>query len=277
VSATLASALQISPGCRTTLATLVASPDAACLNPAALVPIVLAKDDASIIEPVNNWLNGLCSRDACTNANIAAIVANVTSGCSQELQTTPADTAEITVSVQTLYPTVRKVVCLKDNSKKQFCLTEELQAAQDVLGVINVVNLANVIRRITNFESGLKNVTCTNCFKQAFNIIKADFPNSEFVTDLQPKAQQLCGADFIDGKTPSDVVQTAGTSSGGSTSGSSSSSGSSSGSSGSGSTSSASSNSKADTKTGSGAATSWSLSIMNVGLSALAVVAAAQF
>jgi hypothetical protein len=249
---------------------LVASPDAACLNPTALVPIALAKDDASVIEPVNNWLNGLCSRDACTNANIAAIVANVTSGCSQDLQTTPADTADITAYAQKVYPTVRKVVCLKDNTKQQFCLTEELRTAQDVVGVISLINLEDAASRITNVERGLKNVTCTNCVKEAFNIIKTDFPNSAYITSLQPKAQQLCGADFIDGKTPSDVVQTAGTSSGGSTSGSSSSSGSSS-------ASSTSSNSNTDTKTGSGAATSWSFSVMSVGLSALAIVAAAQF
>jgi hypothetical protein len=213
----LASALQISPGCQTTLATVVASPDAACLNPTALELIALAQDNTSVVEPVNNWLNGLCSRDACTNANIAAIVAGVISGCSQDFQTTPAATPQITAYVQGIYPTARKVVCLKDNTKNQFCLTTELQIAQGIVGVINLVNLEDAIRNITNNESSLKKVTCTNCVKEAFNIIKTDFPRSAYVTSLQPKAQQLCGADFIDGKTPSDVTQTARTSSGGST------------------------------------------------------------
>lgn len=44
---------RLSSGCKTALTNIVASPDAACLNPTALVSLVTGGTNASIVDPIN--------------------------------------------------------------------------------------------------------------------------------------------------------------------------------------------------------------------------------
>ncbi|KIM92031.1 hypothetical protein PILCRDRAFT_57602, partial [Piloderma croceum F 1598] len=117
VGAGLTSAQSISTGCKTTLLNLVASPDAACLDPSALISLATQSSNTSIISPVNNWLQGLCPLAPCTNSSLSAIVTNVTSGCSSDLSSlglTTSNPSDIVSAVQAAYPTVRQVICLKE-------------------------------------------------------------------------------------------------------------------------------------------------------------------
>lgn len=117
-SANVISTSSLTTQCTNALAGVAASPDAAsCLSLGSLLPIATAKNDTSIIAPINAWLTNLCGSPACSNETLAAVVQNITTGCSTELAATgfTADlTSSVTSAVQVYYPTVRKVVCLKE-------------------------------------------------------------------------------------------------------------------------------------------------------------------
>jgi len=207
--AVYAAAQSLSNNCTATLTGIAANPDAAqCLSPGSLISIIASSKNSSIIPPINNWLNSLCGAPACSNDTIAAVVKNVTDGCSTELSGfgfTPSLTPSITSIVQQYYPTVRKVVCLKDGDTN--CITQTLTNIQDIVGTLS---LANVAQLVANPPTTLPaNVTCTNCIKAAYSIISTDAPS--LVADVAPALQSQCGASFTDGTTPTGIVQSANT------------------------------------------------------------------
>lgn len=72
----------------------------------------------SVPQTVNLWLTGLCNVGSCSNEAIATVVANVTHGCSEDFSKANIDILSIQDKVtniaQKVYPTVRKVGCLKE-------------------------------------------------------------------------------------------------------------------------------------------------------------------
>ncbi|KAG6884149.1 hypothetical protein C0993_000926, partial [Termitomyces sp. T159_Od127] len=105
-----------SPSFDWALTNVATSPDVlACLQPTQLLPIV-TNPNASVVDPVNQWLTQVCAASPCSNATLASIVSGLTSGCGTELQTfgfSASDNDAITSAVQEFYPTVRKAICLK--------------------------------------------------------------------------------------------------------------------------------------------------------------------
>lgn len=110
----------LSSQCQDTLAALVTSSDASCLNAQALVGLIASSSSSantSIVSPINTWATGLCSRAACSNDTLATVVSNVTSGCSSDLESlglSNIDSGELTQLVQTAYPSVRQILCLAE-------------------------------------------------------------------------------------------------------------------------------------------------------------------
>ncbi|KAF5370472.1 hypothetical protein D9615_009759 [Tricholomella constricta] len=199
-----AAQLNLSQACTKALTTIATNPEAnACLTPSPLIPI-LGDSNASIVEPINNWLTSLCAAPSCSNDTLAAIVTNATTGCLTELSSLgfqSSDTAGITTIIQQYYPTARKVVCLKDGDTN--CVTQTLTNIQNIFGPLS-------IKSIFSFNPGDKtipaNLSCTNCIKAAYNTIKADIPGfSRFNNDLENQ----CGASFNDGATPAGISQSA--------------------------------------------------------------------
>ncbi|KAJ4001528.1 hypothetical protein F5050DRAFT_1874471 [Lentinula boryana] len=189
-------------------------PDAACLNPSALLSFVVGSNSGSIPSTVNTWLTGICSSGSCTNQSISNVVTNLTSGCSSELSSLGISTSSIQSQVisiaQEVYPTVRQVACLKDDTSNQLCAVETLDNLQSVVGQLNVTDLS-VLNLFTDaetlFANGVQNIACTDCMKESFSIAKANFPS--IVAQAEPDAQALCGASFLDGNLPSTVSQSA--------------------------------------------------------------------
>ena len=108
---------RISTQCQSTLAALVLSSQASCLNPQALVGLLVSASNTSVIGPIDNWVSGLCSQPACSNNTLASVVNNVTSGCPDEIQAlgfSTTDTEEITTLVQMTYPTFRQIACTEE-------------------------------------------------------------------------------------------------------------------------------------------------------------------
>lgn len=90
------------------------------MSPGSLVTAFLGSSNSSVVDPINNWLTNLCGSPACTNDTLSAIVNNATTGCATELSALGFNAADsgakdqVTAAVETYYPTVRKVICLKE-------------------------------------------------------------------------------------------------------------------------------------------------------------------
>lgn len=203
----------LSSSCETAVKGLLTSPDAACLNPTAIFSFVLG-NQGSIPATINTWLTGICSSGACTNASIVNVVTNLTSGCSAELSSLGVDSTSIQSQViniaQQVYPSVRQVACLKDDSSNQLCALQTLNNLESVVGQLNMSDLTSLnlyadAQKL--FANGAQNIACTNCAKESFSIAKSAFPS--IVNQAIPDAQALCGASFVDGSLPDGISQTA--------------------------------------------------------------------
>ncbi|KAH9040636.1 hypothetical protein EDB85DRAFT_1924382 [Lactarius pseudohatsudake] len=175
-----------------------------CLNSAGIAPIFFAGSNTSLIGPFQSWLTGLCSKDPCTNQTLATLVANITQGCSSDLSSlgiNNSNVSSITASVQEYYPVVRQIACLKDNNANQLCLIEEF--ADNIFSLFPKL-IAEGLPAL-----GLsQNVTCSNCTKEAYNIIITESPQA-ITSDENSTLSKQCGSDFLDGKTPASISQTA--------------------------------------------------------------------
>lgn len=210
--ASLISAQSISSGCEKSVSDVIASPDAACLNPSGLLPIFLGGANTSLVAPINNWLTGFCSAAPCSNQTLAAIVTNVTTGCSNELKALglgSGTAAEITTTVQQFYPTVRKVLCLKDDSTNQNCITETLTNIEKTTGPLSFDKIASELTNPLALASAVpKDVICSNCVKAAYNVINQDLKGL-IPSAANSTVSSTCGASFVDGQNPSGISQSA--------------------------------------------------------------------
>lgn len=223
----LAAAQSISSNCTTTLENILASPDASCLNPSGLVAAIAgANTSTSVIAPLNSWLTGLCAQPACSNSTLAAVVANVTSGCSTELSSVGLnniDAGTLTTYVQEFYPAVRQAVCLKDTQNNTLCATELLTDLQTSLGVTLSVN--GIIKLVPQIASGSvtipSDIECSDCVKGVYNIVQQQVPSLVQGTVASGVAS-ACGASFTNGATPTAIAEIASTSTAAAASGSTS-------------------------------------------------------
>jgi len=209
--ASLVSAQSVSSNCQKALADVVASPDAACLNPGGLLGFVAAGSNSSIVPALNTWLAGICSTAPCTNQSLSAVVTKVFDGCPTELKAfglSSVTSAEAVTAVQQAYPTVRKVVCLKDDSTGQNCITQTLTNVEKTTGPLSITKIEQLLTNATALTSVPKDAVCNNCMKTAYNIINKDFP-STFPPPANTAISNHCGATFIDGQNPSGISQSA--------------------------------------------------------------------
>ncbi|KAJ7446185.1 hypothetical protein B0H11DRAFT_2085466 [Mycena galericulata] len=208
-AAGLASAqLSLSSDCTNSLKGILASPEAACLNPSALLSFFVGTNQ-SVPNTVNNWLTGLCSQGFCSNATLASVVSNVTSGCASDLSGVGASVpATVTQLVQEIYPTVRNVMCLKDDASNQLCVTETLNNLEDIVGKLSFSSLdsGTLVSDFQTVVASASNLACTDCTKAAFTLIS---PLTQQFPEATTGIDALCGANFIDGSSPTSVSQTA--------------------------------------------------------------------
>ncbi|KAK7053407.1 hypothetical protein VNI00_004033 [Paramarasmius palmivorus] len=188
----------LSSQCQNALTTVASSSEASCLAPGNLVPIFTSDGNTSVVEPINDWLNSVCSVAPCNNQTISAIVTNVTAGCGTELSLFGYDSSQnaaIIAEIQSIYPTARKVVCLKDGNTN--CVTQTLTNIQDVVGPLSPNNIVQIAADALQ-----------SSFLAAYNVINEDFP-ALINDEAKSQVQQECGASFTDGQNPSGISQTA--------------------------------------------------------------------
>jgi len=205
------SALTISPSCQNAFTGVANNADAnACLSVSSLLSAVI-NPNASIVTQVGNMVNTLCAAPTCSNATLAAVVSNITSGCSTELSEAGAGsdstTSAITSAVQQYYGLVRSIVCLKDNNDSGTnCLVQTLTNVQTTYGSLSINSIDTTLAAIEKTTSLPTNITCTDCIKEAYNLVNASFPS---ISPTLSSELSVCGANFTDGTDPSNIVQTA--------------------------------------------------------------------
>ncbi|KAJ7251554.1 hypothetical protein B0H12DRAFT_1119579 [Mycena haematopus] len=215
-AAGLASAQSLSADCTNSLKGILASPDAACLNPSSLLSFFVGSAQ-SVPDTVNNWLSGLCSSGFCSNDTLAAVVTNITAGCASDFGAAGGVPETVTQIVQEVYPTARAIMCLQDDSSDQLCVTETLNNLQTIVGKLSFSDL-NVATAFGDFQQilvGAKNLACTGCTRAAFRLasqlsLVTQFPQAQQQAELQIDA--ICGANFIESSTSDNgdnVTQTA--------------------------------------------------------------------
>ena len=108
--------IRLTGDCTTAILNVANNPDAsACLSVSSLVPMV--SGDASIVTPISNRVDRICPAPACSNETIESITANITHGCSTELNTfgiSSDASSAIAQIIQGVYPTLRELLCLSE-------------------------------------------------------------------------------------------------------------------------------------------------------------------
>ncbi|KAJ7072216.1 hypothetical protein C8F01DRAFT_1102971 [Mycena amicta] len=204
-AASLVAAQSLSTDCSNALKGVLASSDASCLNPSSLLSFFVGNNQ-SVPTTINSWLTGLCSSGFCSNDTLAEVVTNSHDNLGASVPAT------LTQLVQEVYPTVRNIVCLKDNASNQLCVTETLNHIEDVAGKLSLddFNIAALLSQVQKVIMGAQNLACTNCTKAAFSLASQiaipDFAQAVDGVDA------LCGANFIESGSSLDadgVTQTA--------------------------------------------------------------------
>ncbi|KAJ9125774.1 hypothetical protein QFC24_002558 [Naganishia onofrii] len=172
-----------------------------CLSLSSLLSVF--SSSGSIVAPLDNYLNTLCAATACSNSTLQSVSSSITTSCSSDLGSSNGLVTGLQ-QVVNLYPTVRAVVCLEDNSTNTRCITETLYAIQNatgtqlsVDGITSLLSGTNttLLNEIGNLNS---TVLCTPCTQAMYKEVAAR--NASVASGTIGKAiNSKCGANFTTG------------------------------------------------------------------------------
>ncbi|KDN38077.1 hypothetical protein RSAG8_09762, partial [Rhizoctonia solani AG-8 WAC10335] len=173
----------------------------------------MTNSSQSLVAPINSWLTSTCSQPACTNATVEGALGDITDGCQCDLNiagVTNGILQAISSHVEEWYTAGRQVACLKEGN--DLCVTKTLQAIEKWVGQpLSKNTIRTVIPKLISTGTEVPtNLTCTDCTKAAFSLIRPHLSESQRGTwDSYINGQ--CGSGYTDGATPSGVVQSANT------------------------------------------------------------------
>ncbi|KAJ9102404.1 hypothetical protein QFC21_002804 [Naganishia friedmannii] len=172
-----------------------------CLSLSSLLSVFSAS--GSIVAPLDSYLNTLCASASCDNSTLQTASSDITSACSSDLSSSNGLVSGLQ-EVVNLYPTVRAVVCLEDNSTNTRCITETLYAIQNatgttlsVSGITSLLSGSNttLLNEIGNLNAS---VLCTPCTQAMYKEVQAR--NATVASGTIGKAiNSKCGANFTTG------------------------------------------------------------------------------
>ena len=191
----------VSEQCASAFLKISSGENSECLNLSALLGVFTNRDQ-SIVNPVNTWIEGICTTDRCSDDTINEMFTNVSQACSSEAQrfNTALDQSSQDTLTR-LYPSVREALCLRDTEADQYCVSEVLNDYQDALGTLSLSNVGGIMARLVE-SPPQSNITCTPCSKALYSVIRQDNP------DMVPEVTG-CGDDFNDGQMPTGIQLTA--------------------------------------------------------------------
>lgn len=191
--------------CLNSLKGLLTNPDAACLNAPALLQIAINQD---VPVTIGNWLNGFCASGECSSESITKIVANVTTGCVEDITAIgiSATQTEITGVVdsiaQRVFPTARKVACLKDTTSGLFCPVEMITSLEGIIGKLGIedlswFNLVQDAKTLLSSPETKPELACSQCVQSAYSVARGDFSEVLGREEVSDALVNVCGAEFI--------------------------------------------------------------------------------
>lgn len=81
---------------------------------------------------------------------------------------------------------------MHNDSGNTNCVTQTLNNIQSTTGSLSLSNIIGLTTKAPNLPA---NVTCTNCIKQAYNIINAAYPS--LLASASSDLNTQCGASFL--------------------------------------------------------------------------------
>jgi len=205
----------LSSSCESALLGVSSNPEAnSCLNVPGLAAIITLQANSSVIPPLNTWLEGLCSANACSNDTINAITTNITNGCQSDISSTGVSQSVLQSILQDIpqfYPTIRSIACLKTASNNTLCLSSTLLDIQQFIGQpLSIDSAMTAISQMVNAGNSSHlpaNLTCTGCVQAAFDTFQEDQAMLAANPAVQSTITSQCGSGFLSASKPSDVVE----------------------------------------------------------------------
>jgi len=209
------SSFSLSQDCQSALLQVAASPEASCLNVGALPSLFQnIGQNVSLIPAMDNWLQGACSQDPCTNETLSDIVTTLATSCTVDLTEIGIDDSQNTISemvtiVQESFVSVQQIACLKETTNNTLCATSLLDEYEAIVGTLSIDNIVSQLPMLLTGQ--IPNIptyiTCSDCVKQAYNVLMANEPDIASQTIVTSTLQGQCGSDFTDGTAPSEIVE----------------------------------------------------------------------
>ncbi|GJJ06207.1 hypothetical protein Clacol_000396 [Clathrus columnatus] len=203
--------------CQNALLGVAGNSDAnSCLNVQGLIGgVITLQGNTSAIPALNSWLQGLCAATPCSNATLTAIATNITSGCQSDLGSADSELGPIVQDLPSIYPVLREILCLKSTSNDTLCVSNTLLGVQTLQNSpISLNNAATTIAQVAGQAGNSSlppNLLCTDCNKAALDILTKNDPAIGSNSGFQSTIASQCGADFLSGPSPTNVVEGTGT------------------------------------------------------------------
>ncbi|GAA5975432.1 hypothetical protein JCM11641_004262 [Rhodosporidiobolus odoratus] len=175
---------------------------ATCAGVGSLISVFTAS--GSIIKPIDDWLESVCTQQNCTEADINNATSIIDQGCSSEI-----DAGQVTVTtirkVIASFNDVKEGLCLASTSNGTFCVTNGLTDVQNATGSdLSFSSLSNL--NASSLASVPAGSVCTDCAHGLVSTLGPIFGANSSDTVTGAIAAE-CGESFNDGQIPSTVSE----------------------------------------------------------------------
>ncbi|CAH7668911.1 hypothetical protein BY996DRAFT_869814 [Phakopsora pachyrhizi] len=202
----------LSPGCQAAAGGLLSTEFSSCANIIGLVSLISAQ--GGLIDPLSNWISGVCSASPCSSATLSTTSTSLNAGCGADIQKgVPSAIALNTVI--TNYNPIREMICTQYSTNSTFCATSILSNIQTATGKSITLNEVQAVvsggLNALPLSSVPASAYCNDCGHALFTKSKAINVNTgssnltSASSGASDAAAQTCGASFNDGKVPSTV------------------------------------------------------------------------
>jgi len=218
--ATLASGVSaISKSCSEALGKIAVTDAGQCLNLKGLIPLATLNPNASLVTPIDGWLQGLCyNGPSCSNDTLSKLGTSLNSSCGQDIEA--AGVPKIIVQnlpelIVQYYPPIIDALCVRNTSdatpNEDFCTTYELNLLQ--AGIHQNLTTHNLIPSIVDGFAGNTNLTkslvCTKCAEGAYAVVRPQL-NNDTQQLLDGYFSGYCGSSFQATSTPAGIIEATG-------------------------------------------------------------------
>ncbi|KDE08909.1 hypothetical protein MVLG_01004 [Microbotryum lychnidis-dioicae p1A1 Lamole] len=198
----------LSSACQSAVVSLLGSDFGTCASLTGLVAV--ATTSGSIINPVNTWLENICTK-TCNSTTLINAQKAVFTGCATDISSGVTTAVALQAAIAS-YTTFRSAACMESTSNSTLCLTQLLTEIQAVSGNLTITEVLSLTSNLTSIESLPTAEACSDCNKALFTTLEPVITNASGTASSELKAglSSKCGATFVNGMMPSSVSTTTG-------------------------------------------------------------------